>query len=213
MPDSDFITMGQILTKIFRISNVKWREGDSLEGRRVNKTTLSNYDKLQGIKSPIHERELENLLRKSRPRRLLLDKPFYLPPLRRNGEFVPILTMDWKIRDEIDISIGIEMYTYIHMFPGVSQSHLRSIGFRFDIHKGSKTHDYMHVQITQQGCPDWLPTTLPCIPTLAKDAVSLLFCALTSLYGKNMYNMLFSGMDLPKKHLEPLQKILKLRNS
>lgn len=209
MPGSDFSIMGQILTRIFQISTKLWRNGLTLENEEVHETILDHYDTLLFMKPPIAEGELENLVRKPRRRKLLLDRPFYLPPLKDDGEFIPILQIDWNFRDKTDISIRIEMYRFIQMFEGGSQPHLRSIGFRFEIHKDSKTHDFMHVQITRiHACPDWLPTTLPCIPTITKGAVSLLFCVLASLYGKNVYNMLFSGMKISNKYLLPLKEIL-----
>lgn len=210
MPDSDFERMGQLLTRIFQISNTLWRRGTTPEGEEIDEPILDDYHKLLCIKPPIEEGRLETIVRKPRHNRLFLDKPIYLPPLKHNREFIPILKIDWKSRNTSDISIRIEMYRFVRIFPDESRPHLRSLGFRFEFHEASETHDYMHVQITQQGCPDWLPTTLPCIPTLAECPVSLLLCAFASLYGKDMYNMLFSGMNMPKKYLEPLEEILRI---
>lgn len=212
----DFKMMGDVLLRIFEKSNAQWRKGSTLEGKKIDDNTVDDYQKLLCIKPLIAPGKLENLVKKPRYQGLLLDRPFnlYLPPLSRNMEFVPILSIDWKLNKPwIELSIRIEMYRYCSI--DGSRSHLRSIGFRFEIHKPGTPHDYMHVQVTNrfgrgvvEGSPDWLPTTLPCIPTIAKGPVSLLFCVLVSLYGKEMYSGLFSGMNLPKKYVEPLKEII-----
>lgn len=198
--------MGKILRRIHSESKKLWDKGYTSEWKKVEEETLADYDKLLWIMPPINEGKLENLLRKPRYGRLIVSKPLYLPPLTFNKEFIPILRkIEWKFQGIINISIRIEMYRYVRSLSGGGRFHLRSIGFRFEFHGGSKSHDYMHVQITKQGFPDWLPTTVPCIPTHAEDAVSLLLCAFASLYGKKMYKKLISGLNLPKKHLEPLK--------
>ena len=208
MSDSDFDRMGQVLRKIFQLSKILWQRGYTPEWKKVDKTTLDDYNELLYIRPPILEGKLENLVRKPRYNRLVLDRPFYLPPVKDDSEFIPILQIRWKLGKICDISIRIEMYRFVRTFP--EGSGFRSLAFRFEMHGASKTHDFMHVQVTrtQHGFPDWLPTTIPCIPTIAQCPVSLLLCALVSLYGKNMYNMLFSGMKMPKKCLEPLKQIL-----
>lgn len=210
IPDSDFDRMGQILKRIFLLSKTLWQRGYTPEWKKVDETTLDDYNELLCIKPPIQEGKLEDLVRKPRHNRLLLDSPFYLPPVKDDKEFIPILQIKWKLGEIYDISVRIEMYRFVQTFPGGSRLHLRSLAFRFEMHGASKTHDFMHVQVTrtQHGFPDWLPTTIPCIPTKAHCPVSLLLCALASLYGKNTYNMLFSGMKMPKKYLEPLKQIL-----
>lgn len=212
----DFKMMGEILLRIFQKSNALWTRGSTLEGNKIDDTTLYDYRTLLSRKPLIALGKLENLIKKPRYHRLLLGRPFnlYLPPLSLNKEFVPILSMDWKLNKAwIEISIRIEMYRYCSI--DGSRSHLRSIGFRFEIHKPGTPHDYMHVQVTSrfgqgvvEGCPDWLPTSVPCIPTIAKGPISLLFCILVSLYGKEMYSRLFSGMNLPQKYKKPLKDII-----
>jgi hypothetical protein len=210
VPDGDFDRVGQLLLRIFRISRRQWEKQRTLEDEKVNDVIYEDYQKLLVQKPPIAEGELLNLLQKPRHSRLLLDRPFYLPPLKHNREFIPMLQINWKLlEDSSEISIRIEMHRYIQEYPDTGRPHLRSLGFRFEIHKGM-AHDYMHVQVIRPGNPEWLPTSLPCIPTIADCPVSLLFCALTSLYGKNMYNMLFAGMDMPGKYLDPLREILTL---
>jgi hypothetical protein len=208
VPEAEFDRLGQLLIRIFHISMLQWKRNRTLEGEKVDNATADDYQKLLVSKPPIAEGELKNLLRKPKRKRLLLDRPFYLPPLKYDREFIPVLQMDWKsIEDGSDISIRIEMHRYVQEYPGGSRSYLRSLGFRFEIHRG-KAHDYMHVQVTKPGVPEWLPTSLPCIPTIAKCPVSLLFCVLASLYGKNMYNMFFADINTPNECLNPLKEIL-----
>lgn len=209
MSNTEFYTMGRILRKIHHESRKLWDKGYTPEHVPVDEKTLDNYEKLLCILPPINEKKLENLLKKPRYGRLILDKSVYLPPLTDNKEFIPVIRkIKWKFKGKIDISLKIEMCRYIQTFSGGARSHLRCIGFRFEFHGASKSHDYMHVQITKQKSSDWLPTTVPCIPTIAEDCISLLFCTLVSLYGKNMYKRLFSGLNLPKKHLKPLKMLI-----
>lgn len=212
MPESDFGRMGQILRRIFHTSNKFWSIGTTPEGEKVVETILDDYEKLLIVMPPINEGKLHDVLKKPRYNKLVLDKPIYLPPLKQNREFIPMIgKIKWKLGNIFDISIRIHMFRFIQMFPDGDRSHLRSIGFRFDFHGKSRTHNFMHIQLTHQNCPDWLPTHLPCIPTKALGPVSLLFCALASLYGKNMYNMFFSGMRMPGNYLEPLREFLTIQ--
>lgn len=210
MSNSDLDRMGQVLLWIFKKSRTLWRRETTPEGEKVSKTLLDDYHELLRVKPPIQQGELEHLVREPKYNRFLLNKPFYLPPLKHNRDFIPILQqVKWKLTDGSDISIRIEMHRFVQTYPGGSRSHPRSLGFRFEKHEASTTHDFMHVQLTRQQCPDWLPTHVPCIPTIAGCPTSLLFCALASLYGKDMYKMLFSGIEMPDKYLKPLKEILR----
>ena len=58
------------------------------------------------------------------------------------------------------------------------------------------------------GCPDWLPTEVPCIPVFARNPISFIVCMLTSFYGKGAYNKLFAGMNIDKKYIEEIKNLL-----
>jgi len=127
-------------------------------------------------------------------------KFMYLPPLEKNAEFVPILSLKCKLNEK-KTSVRIKVML-IRL--GESRQKPFGIGFRLENPEyehqtdenedGSKEggrHDFYHAQLLdkfdygpQINSLDWIPTSQPSFPLLAKDPVTLLFSLLVTLYGK-----------------------------
>lgn len=194
----DFNMMCDTLQCLLRKSKNLWKARINLSYSKLGIRTVENYNKLIGLRRPISPEELEKEVekkRKSKKRNLQLDKPFYLPPLEKDPEFIPLLFLKCDLdKSSYDISLRIEMYRYRRD----NSPRLEGFGLRFEMHEKPSEHDYAHVQVTNEHdgailpeCPGWLPTTLPCIPAKAECPVSLIFCMLISFYGKKMYNKIF----------------------
>lgn len=200
--------MCQVLQRLHRFTSRQWRLRKDLGGSKLNKNTIDNFENMiYYYKRPVSIGELEKIMKEKLGNLCLdLDKPFYLPPLEENSEFIPLLSLKCNLSESPpNISLRIEMFRYL-----IEEKYkLQGFGFRFETGKSGSKHDYWHVQVTKVvGGPDWIPDTVPCIPVRAKCPVSLIFCMLISFYGKGMYNKIFSGMNIDKKYKEPLKGIL-----
>jgi len=205
----------ELLTVVVRQSEVLWRRWVDLSGTSLSKETRDNYDFLSNRMRPTGSEELRSLKEKSKSSLSLdLSKEFlYLPPLLDNEKFVPILSLECNLR-----SSPLKMSLHVLMYKSEPSSafgpRLQGIGFRFEIHPDG-AHDFWHVQICSKngdqnlpGCPRWMPSKIPCIPVLASNPVSLIFCMLISFYGKGICNRLFSDINVPREYRETLKSIL-----
>lgn len=210
----NFGIIGDLLKRLNDRSATLWRNGENLSGSGLSRTTKENYSELINFKPPMSSGELERLVRESRTGRCLSfgESSFlYLPPLEKNSEFIPILSLQCDLSASLqNVSLGIEMYLY-------DEKKLKGLGFRFEGGELDSIHDYWHVQIVTESratyaelpeCPDWIPTTVPCIPARADSPVSLLLCMLVSFYGKGIYNKLFPDVNIDKEFTQPLKYIL-----
>jgi len=207
--------MREILFQIFKMAERLWHENKTLAGNDIGKKRMNYYNETIESIPPIPKGKLDSLLLgKTRQSRLVLGQPLCLPPLNEDIEFIPFLTLDWKLNSGwSDICLKIEMYRFVEEGHGAI---LKSLGFRFEQEEPGSKHNYMHVQINKErakkislkGCPTWIPTTVPCIPTIAQCPVSLILCLLMSLYGIEIYK-LFSDIHIPEEYWRTLKFILK----
>lgn len=216
--DSDMLkTLCNILRQVHGFSWELWKIPQTVGGRRVETNAYGAYDSLAKVRDhyPLEPKPLEARLRaaeRSRDLSLYLNGGvrFYLPPLDENPDFIATLSVECKLTEpDRRFCIRIEMYT---LFTKV----LRGIGYRFEFGAGEHLHSHMTLANKRPdreggasllGCPEWLPTYIPRVPTSAKTPVSLMVCLLISLYGKNGYARIVA--DRPKsKYLSGLEHIL-----
>jgi len=139
----------------------------------------------------------------SHPRSLFL----YLPPLEKDAEFVPILSLKCRLDTEKTVmKLRVMLVCLVEDDQeNEDKEKLRGIGFRLesphgDEYEGERNegeekregrHDFYHAQIVRGfgwgplvESPSWLPETQPSFPLVADCPVTLVLCLLLTLYGK-----------------------------
>ncbi len=194
---------------------------------------------------PIQQRELEKWLSISdeldefhvdftEKRRFL-----YLPPLEKNADFVPILSLKCTL-NETKTAIRLHVMLISH---GGDEQPFHGIGFRLDSPESQQQneqdedddeeekkkknkdgrHDFYHAQLIRGfgwgpnvENPDWLPCTQPSFPLLADDPVTLVFALLLTLYGKKYCRDFYikHSSNLPDlgRYMEKLQPWIKWKS-
>lgn len=136
-------------------------------------------------------------------------KVLYLPPLTKDGHFVPILSLYCKWNETQSIAKLRVMLVCLDNCADECQK-LYGIGFRLETPESANQaetetgnegiHDFHHAQLIKKfgkedldsklqiECPSWLPKSQPSFPLPAKCPMSLMFCLIATLYGKNEYN-------------------------
>lgn len=183
-----------------RSQPAKWKRVPSARAKRT-------YEMLQNKMRPIGEKELSDLLS---PARLVeidfatLNRFLYLPPLEKNAEFVPVLSLKYHLDGERkEIRLRVMLYSFDN-----NAGRLYGVGFRLESPESesqvrdnaedededeeeSGSHDFYHAQLIRSlrgGLPveslDWLPCTQPSFPVTADCPVTLTICLLLTLYGK-----------------------------
>jgi len=181
--------------------------------------------------TPVRERELEEWL--SASDELVVNfsrekKVLYLPPLEKDAEFVPILSLECNL-DETRTSIILRVMLVRQEKVG---KELHGIGFRLESPEcenqprdknedmGKKKingrHDFYHAQLLRGfdwGPPvknlTWLPCSQPSFPLLANCPITLIFSLLLTLYGKKYCWEFYTRHSLHlhdmKQYMEKLQ--------
>jgi len=206
-----------ILRQVHEFSWSLWESGQTVSGSAIDNRANATYDSLARTADhyPLEPEPLDGRLRtseRSHDLRLYFNHGtrFYLPPLDENCEFVATLSLDCKLSEpNRSFKFRIEMYT-------LREQQLHGIGYRFEFGEGE--HKHAHVTLAKErpdseggkalfGCPIWLPTYIPRVPTIAGTPVSLLVCMLIGLYGKKGYARLLT--DPPdNKYLRGLEALL-----
>ncbi len=169
---------------------------------------LKTYNAIKDKWIPITLKEIESLFNKSQQDFSKWGKVLYLPPLKKNGCFVPVLSLDCKW-DQKQPSARLKvMLVYRGDYNDENQKPY-GIGFRLETPESTNQaetttskvgiHDFHHAQLIKKFgkkkldrklqicCPDWLPESQPSFPLPAKCPVSLFFCLIATLYGRNEY--------------------------
>jgi hypothetical protein len=195
----------RILQKVHSVSYDYWKDPRNIE----NKDTYEAYAKLANKYPPIEPQVLDHLVHESKRSQdfsLVIQRgSFYLPPLPLNqdGEFVATLSIDCQLSSN-KINIRIEMHRLV-------KGELRGIGYRFEF-----GHAHFHATLinkrppaeggeTLPGCPEWLPTEIPRIPTMAKNPIALITCIIFGYYGKRP---LLADLKVERKYLGELDPIV-----
>ncbi len=137
-------------------------------------------------------------------------KVLYLPPLKKDAHFVPVLSLDCKWNQtQTQCSAKLKvMLVCLGNHTNECQKPY-GIGFRLETPENRNQskptqnnkgmHDFHHAQLIKEfgkdnldsklqiDCPSWLPETQPSFPLPAKCPMSLLFCLIATLYGKKEY--------------------------
>jgi len=141
---------------------------------------------------PISEEEIKRLFSNSKSVEVRLSDHswvLYLPPMKEEPSFLPVLTLECKLDDQQDV-MKLRLML-VHCDRGEGKPHC--IGFR--IEAGQKIHGFYHAQLVKNlegaaevenppvECPLRFPEKQPCLPLKAEDSVTLVLCLLISLYG------------------------------
>ncbi len=163
---------------------------------------------------PIARENLEGLFRASETGEIdfsessIRGKVIYLPPLERDPNCFPILSLYFKLQEPH--SIGKLRVLLVKLDEEQEPDRIYRIGFRMetpetlnqnaDIDKTGGLHDFYHAQLIrkfgqpklddrlQLDCPIWLPQSQPSFPLPAECPVTLLLCLIVALYGRKYYN-------------------------
>ena len=205
-------TLRDILTVLWKIQDAAWvREEEVWKHKRSNKA-LETYKSVSGKLHPIKFEEIEKLLTLSQTVGMNLSeygKVLYLPPLERNANFVPILSLYCKLDEPQSIAkLRVMLVCLDDCFDG--NQGVFGMGFRMEtpesMNQGVNTtsnvgmHDFHHAQLIrtfgqkkldnklQIHCPIWLPQSQPSFPLPAKCPITMLLCMIVTLYGGRCYN-------------------------
>ena len=195
-----------ILASLFKIQSSAWfaEEGSWKPSREA----LETYKIISATWEPI---DLKNVRHKFNDSDLNLDfsnRVLYLPPLKQDTQFVPVLSLYCQLNETQSIAKFRVMLICLD-----EDKNLCGIGFRMETPEsinqnpstadGKGIHDFHHVQLIRRfgktkldklpiDCPCWLPQSQPSFPLPAKCPATLLFCLIVTLYGKKCYNEFFS---------------------
>lgn len=193
-----------ILMPLFQIQTNAWFNPEteprpSCQASKIFQNLLERWEPIETFE------EIGHLFR---PSELVLDfskRVLYLPPLEKEPNFVPILSLSC-ILNKIQSSAQFKVMLVCRD----EDEKLCSIGFRMEtpesMNQSANTvsndgiHDFYHAQLTRkfdqkapdnkQGfdCPNWLPQSQPSFPLPAHCPVTLLLCLIVTLYGRSYYN-------------------------
>lgn len=182
-------------------------------GRKASARAREVWERLVNLGwTPIGEREFEYWFPVSADelhidfsqRKLVL----YLPPLEKNAEFVPVLSLKCNL-DETRINIELRVMLVCRVEDDEGKEMLCGVGFRLESPYGEEEdkdkeegeenedekeglHDFYHAQLMRSlgwkssvECPSWLPCTQPSFPLTADCPITLVLCLLLTLYGKD----------------------------
>jgi hypothetical protein len=191
-----------LLLAIYDEQKSDW-SGDSLTGRKPSDEAKEFYNRYGYANwNQIRETEFEKWLNES-PDKLEIDfsdrnAVLFLPPLEKDGDFVPILNMKCEVSETVN---SLSFYILLVRL-GKEGQQPYGLAFRFESpenehyeHKvdneGEGLHDFYHVQLItglsygpNLEIPKWVPVSQPSFPLLADDPLTLVFAILMTLYGK-----------------------------
>jgi len=201
-------TFRTILTRLYQEQDRTWSPRSSR--KKVPKEAQSVWDELsQYWWPPIEERELEKLLK--HPDQLDLEfekhKVLYLPPLKKGGVFVPAMSMNCVINDDVE---DIKIRVMLVRRDGESNQ-LQGIGFRLESPEGEgeDRHDFYHAQLIAGFRKEkdiksisWLPDSQPSFPILARCPITMILSLLITLYGKNYCLEFYNNYSLHRANIK-----------
>jgi hypothetical protein len=200
---SEMKALRKIIQQVHDFSTQHWKTYEDIDGDKLDQKTRDAYDNLISKYPPIESEELSHRLFESiKPRNLNLyldgGGRLYLPPLDEDPEFVASLSLECDLK-AATMSIRIEMQRIL-------EDSMCGIGYRLEL--GTGEHGYYHLTLASKrpsregggdimGCPPWLPTNIPRIPTSAKCPVALFVSVLIGLYGFRGYLKLLTKLEEP----------------
>ena len=200
---------------------------------------LETYNAIINKWIPITLKEIESLFNKSQQDFSEWGKVLYLPPLKKDAHFVPVLSLEDCKWDQTQHSARLKVMMVCRRNCTDENQKPYGIGFRLETPESANQpettadsegiHDFHHAQLIKKFCkkkfdrrlqiccPSWLPESQPSFPLPAKCPVSLLFCLIATLYGRNEYfdyrsifpkQKHYHGYNV-RDHLEELDKWIK----
>lgn len=183
---------------------------------------LKTYNAVKNKWIPItSDKEIESLFKQPQLDFSDQGKVLYLPPLKKDGHFVPILSLYCKWNETHSIAKLRVMLVCLGNCPDECQKPY-GIGFRLETPESAnqtKTpagnngiHDFHHAQLIKKfgkdyldsklqiDCPSWLPEAQPSFPLPAKCPLSLLFCLIVTLYGRKEYENYRTEFQMRSDH-------------
>lgn len=151
------------------------------------------YDRLAGIPQFTSKEHLEGRL-PTRNERGEVHECLILPPIRKEGGCVPLLTMTWNVTGQ-----RAQMTLHITLARAI-KGDLKYFPMRFETGEGR--HRFCHAQLGNRfrpTVPDWLPEKQPSFPLPAKCSVTLLLAALIALYGVDEVMRVVSAHQIHQK--------------
>lgn len=193
----------QLFGVLCRIQHSAWL---SMEPRwKIPEQTYETLYHLMSNWAPISEKEAESLFSNPNGVEMRLSdrhKVLYLPPMREEPDFLPVLSLECKLDDTSDVMKLRLMLVHCDR----SEGKPHGIGFRME--EGENIHGFYHAQMIKNlegaatveeppiECPLRFPETQPSIPLKAEDSITLVLCLLISLYGINYCWTLISEHQL-----------------
>jgi hypothetical protein len=185
--DEMLTTLKDLLTALWNEQNKSWAfsTGSNTPSRQA-KDAFRKVSSLARYSNHLKREELHAML----PTAKKLSTDFgsmtlLLPPIRRAGQFVPLLSMRCNLG-----AAPATVNVYVTLFC-LDQNELKGIGFRLE--NGEGAHAFYHAQIIsdlgasdvehQLLCPSWIPDSQPSFPLPADCPVSLVLCLILTLYG------------------------------
>ena len=215
-----------ILIPLFKIQQSAWFSKE--EKWKQSCQALKTYDAISAKWVPITFEKIEYLFKEPE---LVLNfsqwgKVLYLPPLEKDANFVPVLSLSCKLNETQSIA---KLRVILVCLDKNGKPY--GIGFRMEtperINQNANTtdnegiHDFHHAQLIQKfgqtkldselqiDCPCWIPESQPSFPLPAKCPVTLLLCLIVTLYGRKYYNQFLMEHNISfdikqyKKKLDP----------
>ena len=201
-------TLKDFLIHLFNKQRSAWnkRNPDDIPSCRALKTYNAIKNKWRPFTNP---KQIESLFQLPQVDFSDQETVLYLPPLKKDPHFVPILSLYSKWNETQSIAKFRVMLVCLDNCTDECQK-LYGFGFRLETPEnmnqtGTTTgnvgiHDFHHAQLIKKfgkdyldskleiKCPSWLPESQPSFPLPAKCPMSLMFCLIATLYGREEYN-------------------------
>ena len=222
----------QILTPLCKIQESAWQKEE--KKWKPSKDALKTYkfiseQRLQSVQ-PITLEDIKDFFPPSETANVNFfqkNKVLYLPPLKKDAEFVPIFSLCCNLRKEQSIARFRVMLVTLDKD---DETKLNGIGFRMETPEGlsesanednnDNIHNFHHAQLIQQfspkqfpdrlrtESPSWLPESQPAFPLSADCPVTLFLCLIGTLYGgkylKEICRSMMSSIEPYRNKLEQL---------
>jgi len=216
-PKQMFSAIVNMLMDITSHSEDQWNAELEERSTLVNDEAKELYGHLQTAAHPVQSDEISNIIDSPDALSLVFDRPFCLPPLTNNSEFIPLMMFRCWLEDDpprIDLRVGLIARSNNIDF----ETH--GAGVRFETAHKSGNHDYDHVQLCSSPfkdndwndryirCPKWIPDHWPAFVLPSKNPVALLASMLVSFYGKSILRI-FSDVRI-EDYIKGLGYILDL---
>ena len=197
-----------LLESLFEIQRSAWF---AEEGKwRASPEALETYKRIAANWEAMYLKDVKHKFNNSELDLHFCNRVLYLPPLIRDPNFVPVLSLSCKLNETQSIARFRVMLICLD-----ENEKFRGIGFRLETPEGQNqaeqdeqtptnegSHDFHHAQLIRRlgrtkldklpiECPCWLPQSQPSFPLPAKCPVTLLLCLIVTLYGRRCYNRFF----------------------